>query len=163
MLTGSRRLRGRQGAATELDDIDRRILDVLQRDGRISFEDLARQVGLTASPCLRRVRRMERDGVITGYAAVVDPQARGGGLRVFVGVRLLRQQVGDCHAFETAVSALAEVTECHHVTGDYSYLLRVEVADIAAYRAFHSEKLAALPAVSAATSYVVMATLRHGG
>jgi Lrp/AsnC family leucine-responsive transcriptional regulator len=121
---------------------------------------LAAQVGLSPSPCLRRVRRLEDTGVIRGYRALIDPAAVG--LRVFAGVRLMRHARADVVAFERAVVRLPEVVHTHHVTGNYDYLLQVEVADLAAYEDFHANRLASLPGVAMVNSYVTMKTLSPG-
>jgi Lrp/AsnC family leucine-responsive transcriptional regulator len=142
-----------------VDDVDRSILAVLDKHGRISNADLAARVGLSPSPCLRRVRRLEQTGAIRGYRALIDPAAIGRGLRVFAGVRLVRHARADVVAFERAVVRLSEVVQCHHITGNYDYLLQVEVADLPAYEAFHANRLANLPGVAAVTSYVTMKTL----
>jgi Lrp/AsnC family leucine-responsive transcriptional regulator len=145
-----------------VDDVDRAIIAALEQDGRISNADLAEQVGLSPSPCLRRVRRLEETGVIRGYRAVIDPAVVGRGLRVIAGVRLVRHARADVIAFERAVTQLTEVVQTHHVTGNFDYLLQVEVADLPAYEDFHANKLAGLPAVAAVTSYVTMKTLSPG-
>ncbi|QUQ65776.1 Lrp/AsnC family transcriptional regulator [Kutzneria sp. CA-103260] len=145
-----------------MDDVDRSILAVLEQDGRISNADLAARVGLSPSPCLRRVRRLEETGVIRGYRALIDPAAVGRGLRVFAGVRLVRHARADVVAFEQAVLKLDEVVHSHHVTGNYDYLLQVEVADLPAYEDFHANRLASLPGVAAVSSYVTMKTLTAG-
>lgn len=142
-----------------MDDIDRAILAVLQHDGRISNADLAAIVGLSPSPCLRRVRRLEDDGIITGYGAKIRPAALNRGLRVFVGVRLSRHAREAVAAWEKAVLQLPEVVACHHVTGTFDYLLQVDVADLPAYEHFHAHGLAGLPELGAVTSFVVMKTL----
>jgi Lrp/AsnC family leucine-responsive transcriptional regulator len=142
-----------------VDEVDRSILAVLETRGRISNAELAAEVGLSPSPCLRRVRRLEEAGVIRGYRALIDPAAVGRALRVFVGVRLMRHAHADVAAFERAVVQLSEAVYSHHVTGNYDYLLQVEVADLPAYENFHATRLAALPGVAAVTSYVAMKTL----
>jgi len=142
-----------------MDDIDRRILNVLHDHGRIANADLAAAVGLSPSPCLRRVRRLEAAGVIRAYRAVIDPTAVGRGLRVIVGVRLARHALNDVQAFEKAIVELPEVVETHHVTGNFDYLVHVEVADLGAYEDFHAHRLAGLPGVSTVNSYVVMKTM----
>ena len=142
-----------------MDDIDRSILTTLEQHGRISNDELAARVGLSPSPCLRRVRRLEQTGVIRGYRALVDPAAVGRSLRVFAGVRLLRHARADVAAFERAVTQLPEVVHTHHVTGNYDYLLQIEVADLSAYEDFHANRMATLPGVAAVTSYVTMKTL----
>jgi Lrp/AsnC family leucine-responsive transcriptional regulator len=143
----------------DMDEVDRSILAVLEKDGRISNAELAARVGLSPSPCLRRVRRLEETGVIRGYRALIDPAAAGRGLRVFVAVRLMRHARADVAAFERAVIQLSEVAYSHHVTGNYDYLLQVEVADLPAYEDFHANRLASLPGVAAVNSYVTMKSL----
>ncbi|MFE4862598.1 Lrp/AsnC family transcriptional regulator [Streptomyces sp. NPDC056670] len=142
-----------------MDEMDRAILAVLESDGRIPNSELATRVGLSPSPCLRRVRQLEEDGVIRGYRAVVDPKAVGRGLRVFAGVRLMRHVRKDVAAFEKEVMELPEVRACHHITGSYDYLLHVEVADLDAYEDFHATRLASLPGVATVNSFVIMKTL----
>ncbi|MFF8683131.1 Lrp/AsnC family transcriptional regulator [Streptomyces sp. NPDC015237] len=142
-----------------MDDVDRAILAVLERDGRISNNELAAQVGLSASPCLRRVRNLEESGAIRGYRAVIDPAAVNRGLRVFAGVRLMRHTRAEVVAFEESVMALPGVVACHHITGNFDYLILVEVADLPAYEEFHANQLAALPGVGTVNSFVIMKTL----
>jgi Lrp/AsnC family leucine-responsive transcriptional regulator len=142
-----------------MDEVDRAILAVLATDGRINNADLAARVGLSPSPCLRRVRRLEETGVIRGYQALIDPAALGRGLRVFVGLRLVRHARADVVAFERAVVRLSEVAHCHHLTGNYDYLLQVDVADLPAFEEFHATRLAALPGVASVSSYVTLKTL----
>ena len=143
---------------TKIDEIDRRILRTLERDGRISNADLAQKVGLSASACLRRVQELERRNIILGYRAVLDRTVVGGGFTVFVGVGLSRHLTKDQKAFESAMAAAPQVRECHSVSGTIEYILRVEVADLAAYKHFHAEVLGTLPQVSSITSYIVMAS-----
>jgi len=142
-----------------MDEVDRSILAVLEQHGRISNNELAARVGLSPSPCLRRVRQLEEAGVIRGYRALIDPAAIGRGLRVFAGVRLVRHARTDVVAFERGVTRLPEVIACHHITGNFDYLLQVEVADLPAYETFHANQLAALPGVATVSSYVTMKTL----
>jgi Lrp/AsnC family leucine-responsive transcriptional regulator len=142
-----------------VDEVDRSILAVLEKHGRISNAELADRVGLSPSPCLRRVRQLEETGVIRGYRALIDPAAVGRGLRVFAGVRLARHSRADVIAFERAVIRLPEVVHSHHVTGNYDYLLQIEVADLPAYEDFHANRLANLPGVAVVNSYVTMKTL----
>ncbi|MEX2454838.1 MAG: Lrp/AsnC family transcriptional regulator, partial [Rhodospirillaceae bacterium] len=120
----------------ELDAIDRRILDRLQRNGRVSNVELAREVGLSPSPCLRRVRDLETAGIIDRYAAVLDQTAVGLSLSVFVQVTLERQIESALETFERVVGTRPEVMECYLMTGDSDYLLRVVVADVTAYERF---------------------------
>ena len=138
------------------DAIGESILRELSRDGRLSNLELADRVGLSPSACLRRVQEFERRGVITGYRAVLDRAQRGIGLVAYVGVALSHHTKRDQEEFETAIAQAAEVRECHNVTGAIEYILRVEVADLAAYKHFHTEVLGVVPQVSSITSYLVM-------
>ena len=142
----------------KLDAISERILRELMRDGRISNIVLAERVGLSPSACLRRVQEMERAGIITGFRAVVDRTKLGAGFTAYVAVGLSDHTKLSQEAFERAIARAPEVRECHNVTGTIEYLLRVEVADLAAYKLFHTEILGTLPQVHAITSYVVMAS-----
>ena len=140
---------------TKLDDINRKILRELTRDGRISNLDLADRVGLSPSACLRRVQELERKGVIKGYRAVLDGAALGQGFVAYITVGLSQHTKAAQEAFERAMARAPEVRECHNVTGTIEYLLRVEAEDLAA-KAFHTEVLGTVPGVNAITSYVVM-------
>ena len=135
-----------------LDPIDRRILDAVQREGRISNQDLSERVGLSPSPCLRRLRLLEDSGVITRYVALVDPESVGIGVTAFVRVRLDEQ--GDRHltAFETAVTGFPEVMECYLMTGDADYQLRVIVPSLSAFEHFLRYKLTRIAGVSQVTT-----------
>ena len=140
----------------KIDDINDRILQELTRDGRISNIDLADRVGLSPSACLRRVQELERSGIIKGYRAVIDRAALGQGFTVVMAVGLSRHTKEEQRAFERAVERAPEVRECHNVTGAVEYLLRVEVADLAAFKTFHTDVLGALPQVQSLTTYVIM-------
>ncbi len=141
---------------TDLDTISRNILHQLERDGRISNTDLARKVGLSASACLRRVQELERTGLIQGYRAIIDPAVRGAAITIFVMVGLSEHLKKDAQAFEQAVAKAPEVRECHNITGSVEYLLRVEVADLAAYKAFHADILGTLSQVGSITSHICL-------
>jgi DNA-binding Lrp family transcriptional regulator len=141
---------------TEIDPTNRRILRELARDGRISNLDLAQRVGLSPSACLRRVQDLERSGVIRGYRAVLDPARLGIGFVAYVAVGLSVHTKAAQAAFEQAMAGAREVRECHNITGTVEYLLRVEAADLAAYKHFHTEVLGTVPGVAALTTYVVM-------
>ncbi|HSF64228.1 MAG TPA: Lrp/AsnC family transcriptional regulator [Paracoccaceae bacterium] len=138
------------------DDITARILRELARDGRISNLELADRVGLSPSACLRRVQDLERSGIIKGYRAVLDPARMGVGFVAYVTVGLGQHTKAAQEAFERAIARAPEVRECHNITGAVEYLLRVEVADLAAYKHFHTEVLGVLPQVQALTTFVVM-------
>ena len=140
----------------EIDAINRKILQALVTDGRLSNTALAERVALSPSACLRRVQELERAGVITGYRAVLNPAALGVGFVAYVSIGLVRHVLGEQQAFEHAMAVASMVKECHNVTGAVEYLLRVEVADLAAYKRFHAEVLGSLPQVATITSYIVM-------
>lgn len=140
----------------KVDAINERILQELQRDGRISNLDLAQRVGLSPSACLRRVQDLERRGVIRGYRAVLSPEARGIGFVAYLGVGLGEHTKAAQEGFERAMARAPEVIECHNITGTIEYLLRVECADLRAYKSFHTDVLGTLPHVNAITTYVVM-------
>jgi DNA-binding Lrp family transcriptional regulator len=141
-----------------MDVINKRILRELSRDGRISNLELADRVGLSPSACLRRVQELERSGIICGYRAVLDREALGIGFIAYVAVGLSTHTKQAQLEFEEAIARSPEVTECHNVTGSFEYLLRVETADLAAYKHFHTDVLGIVPPVSAITSYVVMSS-----
>lgn len=140
----------------DLDRISEQILQELSRDGRISNIELADRVGLSPSACLRRVQDLERRGIILGYRARLDRSALGSGFVAYVGVGLSDHSKKSQEAFERAISRAPEVRECHNITGTIEYLLRVECANLKAYKLFHTDMLGALPQVNAITSYVVM-------
>ena len=141
---------------TKIDDKDVRILRELIRDARQSNLDLAARVGLSPSACLRRVQELERSGVIKGYRAILDRAQIGIGFVAYVTVGLNARTKAAQEAFERAVARAPEVRECHNITGAVEYLLRVEAADLAAYKHWHTEVLGILPQVQAVTTFVVM-------
>ncbi|WDI30565.1 Lrp/AsnC family transcriptional regulator [Hyphococcus flavus] len=145
---------------TKKDDIDDRILRILEGDGRISNADLAKAVNLSASACLRRVQELERTGVISGYRAVLNRDAMGVGLIAYVTVGLYEHTKKTQAEFERAMRAAPQVRECHNVTGAVEYLLRVEAADLPSYKHFHTEILGMTPKVQSITSYIVMETTK---
>ena len=140
----------------EKDQYNDKILRELARNGRISNLELADRIGLSPSACLRRVQELERSGVISGYRAVLNPAAMGVGFVAYVTVGLNDHTKASQEAFERSISRSPEVIECHNITGSVEYLLRIEAADLAAYKHFHTEVLGILPQVAAITSYVVM-------
>lgn len=141
---------------TKIDDINTRILRILGADGRISNLELAERAGLSPSACLRRVQELERSGVIKGYRAVMDRSKLGIGFVAYVTVGLNSHTKAAQEAFERAIARAPEVRECHNVTGTVEYLLRVEAADLAGYKHWHTEVLGVLPQVQAITTFVVM-------
>ncbi|MDD2180361.1 Lrp/AsnC family transcriptional regulator [Acidovorax sp. D2M1] len=142
------------------DNLDRRILASLQRDARLSNVQLAEEVGLSPSPCLRRVRLLEEAGIIRGYHADVDKAGIGLGLTVFVGVKVERHQDETSTAFRKAVVLLPEVVSCHLVSGESDFLLQVVVPDLAAYENLLLGSLLKLPGVSDIRSNFAIATVK---
>lgn len=140
----------------KIDFINDRILQELARNGRLSNLELAEKVGLSPSACLRRVQDLERSGVIRGYRAVVESSKVGIGFAAYVTVGLNTHTKAAQEAFERAVARAPQVVECHNITGAVEYLLRVEVADLAAYKLWHTDVLGVLPQVQSITTYVVM-------
>lgn len=132
----------------EIDKLDRQLLRLLQDDGRLSNADLAQRIGLSASACFRRLQRLEQSGVISGYAAQLDGEAIGRPTTVFIEVTLDGQGSATLDAFERAVAACPDVLECHLMSGDFDYLLRVAVADMRDYERVHRHQVAALPHVA---------------
>lgn len=141
---------------TDIDPTNARILRELRADGRISNLALAEKVSLSPSACLRRVQDLERRGVITGYRARLDPTLTGQGYVVYVAVDLVEHSKAALTVFERAMTSFDEVVECHNVAGTFAYLLRVETADLAAYKIFHTDRLGTVPHVRSITSYMVM-------
>jgi Lrp/AsnC family transcriptional regulator, leucine-responsive regulatory protein len=146
-----------------VDSIDYAILFQLQSSGRISNVELADRVGLSPSPCLRRVRNLEAAGVITGYQAVIDPAAVGRGFQVIVHANMMVKDRSTIEAFEAEVAGLDEVIECRRMFGDPDYLLWVAVADADAYERFYMSKLADLPGVARMNSQFTMKTIKPDG
>ncbi|MFE3739138.1 Lrp/AsnC family transcriptional regulator [Streptomyces sp. NPDC059134] len=145
-----------------LDSIDREILFQLRRDGRLTNVELAGRVGLTPPPCLRRVKRLEEAGIISGYRAVVDPVALGRGLEVLVDVETQAQDRATVQEFEDTVAGYEEVVEFRRMYGRPDYFLRVAVEDHAAYEMFLIEKLGGLPAVHRLQSHLTMKDIDTG-
>jgi len=133
---------------TKLDRVDRRILDDLQTDGRMTNVELARRAGISAPPCLRRVRALEEGGFIKGYHAQVDPQALGFNVTVFAQVGLNSQAEPDLKAFEELVSGWPEVRECHMLAGETDFLLKIVAEDWDSYQRFLTTKLTAAPNIA---------------
>lgn len=145
----------------EFDRVDRKILDVLQRDGRISITDLAQEVGLSATPCAERVRRLERNGVITGYHARVSPQALGKTLLVFLEIKLSAKSDEVFEKIRRELQGMPDVMECHLVSGDFDYLVKARLAEMNDYRRLLGDILQRLPASAESRSYVVMEEIKE--
>ncbi|POX62942.1 ArsR family transcriptional regulator [Streptomyces sp. Ru62] len=143
-----------------LDATDREILFHLRQDGRLTNVELARRVGLTPPPCLRRVKRLEEAGVIAGYRAVINPEALGRGLEVLIDVEIYAQDRKSFEEFEDTVASFEEVIEFRRMYGRPDYFIRVAVADHAAYEAFLTGKLSGLPGVRRIESHLTMKDIK---
>ena len=143
----------------ELDRIDRRMLAVLQEDGRIANSALARRVGLSESATLRRLRRLEESGLIDGYVLLVNQARAGKPGNIFVEIALTAQEEATLSAFEAAVQDRPEILECYLMSGEYDYLLRVVVADFADFERIHREHLTRLPFVGRVRSSFTLRTV----
>ena len=144
-----------------LDEIDRKILAVLQTDSRLSVQDLAERVGLSPSPCHRRVKLLEEAGVITRYIAMVDQRAVGLPVSVFISIKLERQKEEDLDRFARSIAGWREVLECYLMTGHQDFLLRVVVSDLDAYERFLKQKLTRLDGVSSIESSFALGQIKY--
>lgn len=145
-----------------LDKIDHKILKALQRDGRLSNTALAKEIGLSATPCSERVKSLEKLEFIEHYTAKLNPHLLQLELLVFVEISLIRTSADVFADFRNAVINLPQILECHLVSGNFDYLIKARVADMAAYRQFLGETLLRLPGVSESRTYVVMEELKEG-
>lgn len=145
----------------DLDRTDRKILDILQRQGRMSMTELAEQIGLSTSPCSERVRRMEREGVIRGYYARVDPRALGKTLLVFVEITLASKSGDVFDKVRKELLHVPEVMECHLVSGSFDYLVKARLAAMSEYRDLLGSILKKIPVAAQSHSYVVMEELKE--
>jgi DNA-binding Lrp family transcriptional regulator len=139
-----------------VDAVDRRIIAELERDGRLSNVDLADRIGLSPAPCLRRVKRLEEQGVILGYAARINPAAIGRGFEVLVNIDLTRKDRATFETFETAVNSFTEVVEVRRMFGLPDYVIRVRTADLESYENFVSTRLGDVPGVDKLDSHLTM-------
>jgi Lrp/AsnC family transcriptional regulator, leucine-responsive regulatory protein len=146
--------------AAELDRMDRNILAALARNGRLSMAELANEVGLSKTPVQARVRRLETEGYIRGYAAIIDRERMGEGHVAFVQVMLSDTRSAALDAFNRAVIAIPEVEQCHMIAASFDYLLKVRTKDIAAYRRVLGERISALPHVEHTSTFVAMETVK---
>ncbi len=148
------------GETGELDRIDRNILAALSGEARLSMAELGKLVGLSKTPVAARVRRLEKDGFIRGYAALVDRERIGEGHVAFVQVKLSDTRAAALDGFNRAVVAVPEVEQCHMIAGSFDYLLKVRTRDIGAYRRVLSERISALPHVAQTSTFVAMETVK---
>ncbi|MBN4665512.1 Lrp/AsnC ligand binding domain-containing protein [Pandoraea nosoerga] len=154
-------MRVQQQSIRTLDRLDRRILALLQQDGRMSMKDLSEQVGLSITPCIERVKRMERDGVIMGYFARVNPAALGAALLVFVEITLDHKSGNMFDQFRREVLRIPEVMECHLISGDFDYLIKARIREMSEYRKLLGDILLQLPGAVQSKSYVVMEEIKE--
>jgi len=145
----------------QLDRVDLKILDVLQREGRISITELAERISLSATPCSERVKRLEREGVITGYHARVNPAALGRTLLVFLEIKLSAKSGDVFEKVRKELLYVPEVMECHLVSGDFDYLVKARLSEMNEYRRLLGEILKRLPASAESRSYVVMEEVKE--
>ena len=143
-------------AGARLDDIDRRILAELQADGRMTNVELARRVGISAPPCLRRVRTLEEQGYVRGYHADIDPRALGFEVHVFAMVRLISQSERDLSAFEQLARGWTLVRECHMLNGEVDFILKCVSPDLSTFQRFLTEELTAAPNVASVKTSLVI-------
>ncbi|TLP47117.1 MULTISPECIES: Lrp/AsnC family transcriptional regulator [Cohaesibacter] len=143
-----------------LDNLDRKILDVLADDGRITITDLAKKVGLSKTPCQLRMRKLEEKGYIRGYGAMLDPEKLGEGHIAFVQVSLSDTRSDALNAFNEAVRHIREIEQCHMIASNFDYLLKIRTRDMSNYRKVLGEKISALPHVSHTSTFVVMESVK---
>jgi len=148
---------------TQLDVFDRKIIEVLAIDGRISVTALANKIGLSKSPTQARLRKLEIDGVIRGYRALIDPIRLGRDHVSFVEVKLSDTREAALAAFGAAVMRVSEIEQCHLIAGSFDYLLKVRTAGMPGYRAVLAEKISTLPHVASTSTYVAMQSLKEDG
>ncbi len=153
----------RQLEFSALDRFDRAILSVLAQEGRISVTELAKRIGLSKSPAQARLRRLEQDGYILGYRAMLDPIQLGLDNIAFVEVRLSDTREKALAAFNKAVAGIAEIEEAHMIAGNFDYLLKVRTPDMSAYRIVLAEKISSLPFVANTSTYVAMQSVKEIG
>ena len=154
-------MKTRRASSRELDNIDRNILRIIQREGRISFVELGEKVGLSTTPCMERVRRLEREKFILGYGARLNPQKLQANLLVFVEISLESKSASIFDDFRRAVIKLPHVLECHLVSGDFDYLIKARISEMASYRKLLGDILLKLPGVRESKSYIVMEEIKE--
>ncbi len=147
-------------ANNRLDPIDKKILEILQKNGRITNSELARRVGISPPPTLERVRKLERKGIIRKYVALIDPDAAGKGTVAFVAISLDRHLIKSIDRFTRAIERFPEVMECYHISGQEDYILKVAVKNIHEYERFILERLTKIPAVSKIQTSFVLSTVK---
>lgn len=145
----------------KLDDIDKKILEILQNEGRLSNKELSERINLTTTPTLERVRRLEREGVIEGYSATLNREAVGKGFSAFVTVTLSVHQLSLMHEFTEAVKSIPEILSCYNTTGEGDFLLHIVAEDVKDYEQFMRNKLTTLPDVQRIHTSIVLGTIKE--
>ena len=154
-------MRIQKNTVRALDKLDRRILTLLQKDGRLSMKDLGEQVGLSITPCIERVKRLERDGIICGYYARLNPNALGASLLMFVQITLSNKSGEMFDQFRREVLRIPQVLECHLVSGDFDYIIKARIHEMTEYRKLLGDILLQLPGAAQSKSYVVMEEIKE--
>lgn len=154
-------MKTRKASSRELDRIDRHILQLLQEEGRMSYVELGERVGLSTTPCMERVKRLEREKFILGYGARLNPQKLQANLLVFVEISLYSKSADIFDDFRRAATKLPHVLECHLVSGDFDYLIKARISEMASYRKLLGDILLRLPGVRKSKSYIVMEELKE--
>ncbi|MEX0738651.1 MAG: Lrp/AsnC ligand binding domain-containing protein [Pseudohongiella sp.] len=154
-------MKTRRASSRELDKIDRQILRILQREGRISYVDLGERVGLSTTPCMERVKRLEREKFILSYGARLNPHKLQANLLVFVEINLTSKSATIFEDFRRAAIKLPHVLECHLVSGDFDYLVKARISEMASYRKLLGDILLTLPGVRESKSYIVMEEIKE--
>ena len=154
-------MKTRKASSRELDRIDRHILQLLQEEGRMSYVELGERVGLSTTPCMERVKRLEREKFILGYGARLNPQKLQANLLVFVEISLYSKSADIFDDFRSAAIKLPHVLECHLVSGDFDYLIKARISEMASYRKLLGDILLRLPGVRESKSYIVMEELKE--
>ncbi len=144
-----------------MDRLDYRILSILQKDGQISMNRLSERVGLSLSACHRRVKLLETSGTIMNYSAIVDRQAIGLELQVFIEVKLSSHQKRDQNPFEEKIKAMPDVLECHRISGEFDYLMRVAASNPSEYEDFYRNRLSEIPSVAQIKTLLSLSTLKE--
>ena len=145
----------------ELDQTDKKIIEILQENGRITNNELAKQVGLTTTPTLERVKRLEKNGIIKGYTAWIDRQKVGKGLTVFCSIKLAVHQMQEMQGFSEHIAGIPEILACYNITGEYDYLLHVIVKDTNEYEKLLRSKLTRIPGFEQIHTGIVLSVVKE--
>ena len=145
----------------KLDSVDKKIINLLQENGRMANNEIAKRVGLTTTPTLERIKRLEREGVIKGYTAWIDREAVGKGLTVFCSIKLSVHQLGNMEEFSSHIAGVPEILACYNTTGEYDYLLHVVVKDTSDYEHFLRTKLTSIPGVEQIYTGIVLSVVKE--